>query len=67
MRKLALLLGLALCASVSAQEPRETPPPDWKKELVPEDDSWKSVKQELIFNNGAEPETLDPAEEGGGN
>ena len=26
-----------------------------------EDDSWKSVKQELIFNNGSEPETLDPA------
>jgi oligopeptide transport system substrate-binding protein len=61
MRKLALLLGLALCASVSAQQPRETTLPDWKKEFVPEDDSWKSVKQELIFNNGAEPETLDPA------
>jgi len=34
---------------------------EWKKEFEPEDDAWKSVKQELIFNNGSEPETLDPA------
>jgi oligopeptide transport system substrate-binding protein len=34
--------------------------PDWKRELMPEDDSWKSVEQVYIFNNGAEPETLDP-------
>jgi len=33
----------------------------WKKIHEPEDDSWKSVDQELVFNNGAEPETLDPA------
>jgi len=33
----------------------------WKKEYEPEDDSWKSLPQELIFNNGSEPETLDPA------
>ncbi|MEE8104245.1 MAG: peptide ABC transporter substrate-binding protein [Planctomycetota bacterium] len=34
---------------------------EWKKEFEPEDDSWKSVKQELVFNNGGDPETLDPA------
>jgi oligopeptide transport system substrate-binding protein len=33
---------------------------EWKRDFEPEDDSWKSVTQELIFNNGAEPETLDP-------
>ncbi len=33
---------------------------DWKAELGPEDEAWKSVEQLFTFNNGAEPETLDP-------
>ena len=33
---------------------------DWKDALAPEDDAWKSVEQHLIFNNGTEPQTLDP-------
>lgn len=37
------------------------PPADWKAELEPPDDRWKSVEQVFRFNNGAEPETLDPA------
>ena len=56
----ALLLSVFLAGSLTAQE-SETQLPDWKKEFVPEDDSWKSVPQHLIFNNAAEPETLDPA------
>jgi len=33
----------------------------WKAQHVPPDDSWRSVPQELVYNNGSEPETLDPA------
>jgi oligopeptide transport system substrate-binding protein len=32
----------------------------WRAELGPSDDRWKSVPQVFTFNNGAEPETLDP-------
>ncbi|MHC5019719.1 MAG: peptide ABC transporter substrate-binding protein [Planctomycetota bacterium] len=35
--------------------------PGWDKEYLPEDDNWKQFKQELMFNNGADIETLDPA------
>ncbi|NJN14705.1 MAG: peptide ABC transporter substrate-binding protein [Planctomycetes bacterium] len=59
MRKTALLL-LLLGFGASADE-EIAPPSDWKAIFAPEDDSWKSVSQELIFNNNAEPETLDPA------
>jgi len=54
---LAALLFLPLPAARSGVDPLSD---EWKREYEPEDDSWKSVKQELIFNNGAEPETLDP-------
>ena len=40
-----------------ADETKDPFSDDWKKEHMPEDDSWKSVKQELIYNNGSEPET----------
>ena len=33
---------------------------DWKAAYAPKTDKWKSVKQDFIFNNEAEPETLDP-------
>lgn len=35
--------------------------PAWKQRLMPPSDSWKKTKQELVFNNGTEPESLDPA------
>ncbi len=35
--------------------------PEWKKALSPPDDGWKQTRQHFFFNNGAEPETLDPA------
>jgi oligopeptide transport system substrate-binding protein len=57
MRNALLLLLLALPA-FAGDDPFGN---DWKREYEPVDDAWKSVKQELIFNNGAEPETLDPA------
>jgi len=58
------ILILALLAFVPAgfaSDEAETFSGRWKKQYEPEDDSWKSVKQELIFNNNSEPETLDPA------
>lgn len=33
---------------------------DWQEKLFPEGNEWKKAKQEFIFNNGTEPETLDP-------
>lgn len=35
--------------------------PAWKQPFVPQGDAWRRTPQELTFNNGAEPETLDPA------
>ena len=34
--------------------------PDWKKKLQPETNNWRKTKQILKFNNGSEPQTLDP-------
>ncbi|MHC4939149.1 MAG: peptide ABC transporter substrate-binding protein [Planctomycetota bacterium] len=59
-RRLLLLLALFACFPVHADEP-DASSDEWKKEFEPEDNSWKTVPQELIFNNGSEPETLDPA------
>ena len=65
MRRLLLLAAFAAAATflfpALADETADPFSDDWKKEHEPEDDSWKSIKQELIFNNGSEPETLDPA------
>lgn len=33
--------------------------PQWKKKWLPEDDTWKSVDQHFVLNNGADPETFD--------
>lgn len=52
-----LALVLALAPAALAQEPL---PANWKEELQPEGDDWKKVPQVFTFNNGAEPETLDP-------
>jgi len=35
--------------------------PDWKKKYQPDGDDWKKTEQHFIFNNGAEPKSLDPA------
>jgi len=64
MRRLLLLAALLACALpwIPARADETDPfSTEWKAEFEPEDDAWKSVKQELIFNNGSEPETLDPA------
>ncbi|MBA3707946.1 MAG: peptide ABC transporter substrate-binding protein [Planctomycetes bacterium] len=50
-----LPLSLACCALPAADAL-----PDWMRALQPQSDSWKKSKQELVFNNQAEPETLDP-------
>ncbi|MCZ6573622.1 MAG: ABC transporter substrate-binding protein, partial [Planctomycetota bacterium] len=59
----ALLLTLAAAELRAQESPTPTDPfgDDWKRAYDPPDDSWKKVKQELIYNNGADPETLDPA------
>jgi len=59
----ALVLAAILVAPAAGGEsPTATDPfdPSWKRKYDPPDDSWKSAKQELVFVNGAEPETLDP-------
>ena len=58
-----ITLSALLLLAVAALGGDETGPfgDEWKRQFEPEDDSWKSVKQELIYNSGAEPETLDPA------
>ena len=34
--------------------------PEWKRVYVPEGDVWKYTEQHFTFNNGTDPETLDP-------
>ncbi|MHC4136607.1 MAG: peptide ABC transporter substrate-binding protein [Planctomycetota bacterium] len=62
MKHAGLLLALALFVPAGLAGDETDPFSDtWKREHEPEDDTWKSVAQELIFNNNSEPETLDPA------
>ena len=35
--------------------------PEWKKKYTPASEDWKKTKQHFVFNNGTEPESLDPA------
>ncbi len=35
--------------------------PDWEKAYLPKTENWKANKQHFIFNNGTDPESLDPA------
>lgn len=63
-RAAGVLIGAAgvLAILLSATGPATAElPVDWKAKLEPPDDRWKSVEQVFRFNNGAEPETLDPA------
>ncbi len=57
LRLLLLLAGLAAasCAADGA------PLPAWRQKLLPDPALVSGVAQELSFNNGAEPQTLDPA------
>ncbi|MGQ0612252.1 MAG: peptide ABC transporter substrate-binding protein [Planctomycetaceae bacterium] len=57
---LAMLAAAALPAPADEAAPADPFDPSWKRAFDPPDDSWKKAKQELVFNNGAEPETLDP-------
>lgn len=50
------MLGFLFCASACVGEL-----PEWKARLQPEGDAWKKEDQHFVFNNGTEPETLDPA------
>ena len=62
MKHAGLLLALALFVPAGLAGDETDPFSDtWKRRHAPEDDAWKSASQELIFNNNAEPETLDPA------
>jgi len=65
MRTMRLMLGVLVLFWAAGTLPADEQLPafdsSWKEEYLPEDDAWKKLKQELIFNNGAEPETLDPA------
>ncbi len=61
MRNLALLALLAIAACGGGDTKRTSVASGDKRAFLPEDESWKSVPQELIFNNQSEPETLDPA------
>lgn len=58
----ALLVGaVAMCAPADeATTPLDPFDPSWKLRYAPPDDAWKEARQELVFVNGAEPETLDP-------
>ncbi len=35
--------------------------PDWEKAYVPKSKNWQAKEQHFIFNNGTDPESLDPA------
>lgn len=35
--------------------------PDWQKAYLPTNDRWRATEQQFSFNNGAEPESIDPA------
>ena len=48
----------AMADDVPGNEPNSVP--EWKAAYVPEGDVWKYTEQHLTFNNGTDPETLDP-------
>jgi oligopeptide transport system substrate-binding protein len=58
MRIALVLVSILLAARATAAQAAADA--DWKKHLQPDSDHWKSVAQDLVFNNDTEPETLDP-------
>jgi oligopeptide transport system substrate-binding protein len=44
-----------LCAAAALAEPDS-----WRERLAPSGDAWRATRQEFVFNNDSEPETLDP-------
>ncbi|MFI5401792.1 MAG: peptide ABC transporter substrate-binding protein [Planctomycetota bacterium] len=61
MRTSAFLALLLLSLPAMAGDEPEAASTGWRKRHEPPDDAWKQAKQELVFNNLSEPETLDPA------
>ncbi|RMG15128.1 MAG: peptide ABC transporter substrate-binding protein [Planctomycetota bacterium] len=53
--------GRARPAGASDGADRGEALPAWKQALQPKNERWKEAEQVFTFNNGAEPETLDPA------
>ncbi|MBA2480054.1 MAG: peptide ABC transporter substrate-binding protein [Planctomycetes bacterium] len=56
MLRYVVLLTIGALSALPAAEAM----PDWKRALQPESDAWKKSEQVFVFNNQAEPETLDP-------
>lgn len=52
---------LSVCVLVSCSTSFRTLAADWKSALMPATDAWKDTPQIFTFNNGAEPESIDPA------
>ncbi len=66
LNAIATIVALALAPTLRAGDapPATDPTPAanaWKLALQPPSDAWKRSPQELVFNNEAEPQTLDPA------
>ena len=57
MRQLVMILIMLWIANSAAAAEL----PAWKARLLPEGDAWRETEQHFVFNNGTEPETLDPA------
>ena len=58
------LLFIGLLFLFGAQQGFSSNPtssPDWKQKYVPRSNSWQNTNQHFIFNNGTEPESIDPA------
>lgn len=61
--KLLVHSGLCVAATVllhCATTAAGAAGPGWKAAYVPKADHWRNTPQKLIFNSGADPETLDP-------
>ena len=56
-----LLGGVAVVVLLTGSLAGGKEVPEWKRAHAPGSDAWQTVKQHLVFNSGAEPETLDPA------
>src|SRR4051812_39076279 len=54
--RLALLATIAFAAAVAAEDL-----PEWKRALAPPAGTVFAAKQEFVFSNESEPETLDPS------
>ena len=58
---ISLTLVFVLMFTCSGETGNQVENLDWKKQYAPSSNKWKETKQHFIFNNGTEPESLDPA------